>query len=83
MNSDLLAVENLRSVFDTPEGTVRAVDDVSFTIAAQRTLGLVGESGCGKTVTALSILRLLQPRAQQFCRDLDLVQQFHMSGTIS
>ncbi|MBZ5552918.1 MAG: ABC transporter ATP-binding protein [Acidobacteriia bacterium] len=64
MNSDLLAVENLRSVFDTPEGTVRAVDDVSFTIAAQRTLGLVGESGCGKTVTALSILRLLQPPAR-------------------
>jgi oligopeptide/dipeptide ABC transporter ATP-binding protein len=64
MNSDLLTVENLRSVFDTAEGTVRAVDDVSFAIPARRTLGLVGESGCGKTVTALSILRLLQPPAR-------------------
>ena len=64
MDSDLLTVQNLRSVFHTPDGDVRAVDDVSFTIPARRTLGLVGESGCGKTVTALSILRLLQPPAQ-------------------
>lgn len=63
MNSDLLTVKNLRSIFRTPKGIVRAVDDVSFSIAPRRTLGLVGESGCGKTVTALSILRLLQPPA--------------------
>lgn len=64
MNSELLTVKNLRSVFHTPEGVVRAVDDVSFSVAPRRTLGLVGESGCGKTVAALSILRLLQPPAQ-------------------
>ena len=56
----LLEVEDLRVEFAAPEGTVRAVDGVSFEIREGETLGLVGESGCGKTVTALSILRLLQ-----------------------
>lgn len=63
MNSELLTVKDLRSIFRTPAGEARAVDGVSFAIASRRTLGLVGESGCGKTVTALSILRLLQPPA--------------------
>ncbi len=64
MNPELLAVNNLRSVFYTPQGKLTAVDDVSFAIPPRRTLGLVGESGCGKTVTALSILRLLEPPAR-------------------
>ncbi len=55
----LLAVEDLHTHFFTAEGTVRAVDGVSFSIASGETLGIVGESGCGKSVTALSILRLL------------------------
>jgi oligopeptide/dipeptide ABC transporter ATP-binding protein len=55
----LLDVQDLAVEFDTEAGRVRAVDDVSFTVRAGQTLGIVGESGCGKSVTALSILRLL------------------------
>ena len=57
--SELLRVQDLRTHFFTHEGTVRAVDGVSFTIMKGETLGLVGESGCGKSVTALSIMRLI------------------------
>ncbi|MBA2359960.1 MAG: ABC transporter ATP-binding protein [Actinobacteria bacterium] len=55
----LLAVENLRTGFDTREGFLRAVDGVDFDIAQRGTLGVVGESGCGKSVTALSVMRLI------------------------
>ncbi|HVR63629.1 MAG TPA: ABC transporter ATP-binding protein, partial [Polyangia bacterium] len=55
----LLEVRDLRVGFATDAGLVRAVDGVSFDVAAGATLGIVGESGCGKTVTALSIMRLL------------------------
>jgi peptide/nickel transport system ATP-binding protein len=57
----LLEVEDLRVEFAAPEGPVRAVDGVSFRIREGETLGLVGESGCGKSVTALSLLRLITP----------------------
>jgi peptide/nickel transport system ATP-binding protein len=57
----LLDVRNLRTSFFTPKGEARAVDGISFTIDPGQTLGLVGESGCGKTMTALSILRLIPP----------------------
>ncbi|MDO8272184.1 MAG: ATP-binding cassette domain-containing protein, partial [Gammaproteobacteria bacterium] len=57
MSEPLLTVSHLITEFDTDEGRVRAVDDVSFTIAAGETLGVVGESGCGKSVTAQSIMR--------------------------
>jgi peptide/nickel transport system ATP-binding protein len=56
----LLTVSDLRTYFYTGAGVARAVDGVSFTIGAGETLGIVGESGCGKSVTALSILRLVQ-----------------------
>jgi peptide/nickel transport system ATP-binding protein len=55
----LLEIRNLETHFATDDGIVRAVDGVSFTIEAGRTLGMVGESGCGKSVAALSILRLI------------------------
>ncbi|TNF83192.1 MAG: ABC transporter ATP-binding protein, partial [Gammaproteobacteria bacterium] len=59
MSDDLLRVENLVTAFQTEEGEIHAVDGVSFSVAKGRTVGLVGESGCGKTVTALSIIQLL------------------------
>jgi oligopeptide/dipeptide ABC transporter ATP-binding protein len=56
---DLLQVKDLQTSFFTPEGEVRAIDGVSFEIGEGKTLGLVGESGCGKSVTSLSIMRLI------------------------
>jgi len=55
----LLSVNKLKTHFLTPEGVIRAVDDVSFKIDKGRVLGIVGESGCGKSVTALSLMRLI------------------------
>ncbi len=61
----ILQVNNLITEFDTDEGRVRAVDDISFRAERGKMLGIVGESGCGKSVTALSIMRLLpQPTGQ-------------------
>src|SRR5436853_6857731 len=59
--SHLLQVKNLATHFLTREGLVRAVDDVSFHLDKGELLGLVGESGCGKSMTALSIMRLISP----------------------
>ncbi len=59
----LLEVRDLHAVFSLAEGEARAVDGIDFTVEPGQTLGLVGESGCGKTMTALSILRLVPPGA--------------------
>ena len=59
MSNILLQVEDLRTSFFTRQGEVKAVDGVSFSVNEGETFGIVGESGCGKTVTGLSILRLL------------------------
>jgi oligopeptide transport system ATP-binding protein len=55
----LLDVKNLKTQFFTQDGVVRAVDDVSFHIMPGETLGIVGESGCGKSITAMSLMRLI------------------------
>jgi oligopeptide/dipeptide ABC transporter ATP-binding protein len=59
MAENLLEVSNLKTYFYSRNGVVKAVDDVSFTIKPGETLGIVGESGCGKSVTALSVIRLI------------------------
>ncbi len=60
---ELLRVEGLKKYFDTPKGKLHAVDDVSFTINRGETLGVVGESGCGKSTMGRAILRLHEPTA--------------------
>src|SRR3954451_2039356 len=59
MTEPLLDIRGLKTRFETEEGSVLAVDDVSFSIPPGGTLGVVGESGCGKSVTALSVMRLV------------------------
>lgn len=63
MNSErpILEVKNLKKYFKTPKGVLHAVDDVSFSIQKGKTLGVVGESGCGKSTTGRAILRLIEP----------------------
>ena len=76
----LLSVKDLRTYFNVKEGLAKAVDGVSYHINQGETLGLVGESGCGKTVSALSILKLLDIPPAQFhsgqilFKDQDLLQ---------
>jgi len=59
--ANLLEVRNLTTYFFTHEGIVHAVEGVSWEIARGETVGLVGESGCGKSVSSLSVMRLINP----------------------
>lgn len=63
-NENCLEVKNLRTWFHTPEGIVKSVDGISFSIERGKTLALVGESGCGKTITSLSLIKLLPETAE-------------------
>ena len=60
MSENLLQVKNLKTYFFTDGGVVKSVDDVSFNVKPGKTLGVVGESGCGKSITSLSIMQLLR-----------------------
>jgi len=83
----LLAIENLRTVFRSSDGDLPAVDGVSVSVAAGRTLGIVGESGCGKSVLSLSVMRLV-PRPGRIAggsirfegRDLVALPEAEMRG---
>ncbi|MDO5349822.1 MAG: ATP-binding cassette domain-containing protein [Lachnospiraceae bacterium] len=65
MSEVLLEVKNLKKYFNTPNGVLHAVDDVTFTLERGKTLGVVGESGCGKSTTGRAILRLHEPTSGQ------------------
>ena len=69
MSNAILEVKNLKKYFKTPRGMLHAVDDVSFTIERGKTLGVVGESGCGKSTTGRAILRLIEPTGGQVLFD--------------
>ncbi len=88
---NILEVKNLNTTFDTEAGTIHVVKDVSFAVPKGKTVGIVGESGCGKSVTALSIMRLLPKPAGKissgeiFLNDTDLVklkadEMYHVRG---
>ena len=76
----LLQVDDLVTVFDTAEGVVRAVDGVGFQIGRGETVALVGESGCGKSVTALSIMRLVQAPAGRIASGRVLLDGVDLTG---
>lgn len=65
MSTPILEVRNLKKYFKTPRGVLHAVDDISLTIEKGKTLGIVGESGCGKSTTGRVVLRLLEPTSGQ------------------
>ena len=68
-NKTILEVENLTKYFSTPGGMLHAVDGVSFKVLEGRTLGIVGESGCGKSTTGRTILKLLEPTSGKIVFD--------------
>ena len=69
MVDNILEVRGLKKYFKTPSGMLHAVDDVTFSIERGKTLGIVGESGCGKSTTGRCILRLIEPTAGQVVFD--------------
>ncbi len=69
MHDSLVTVRNLKKYFKTPKGMLHAVDDISFSLTRGKTLGLVGESGCGKSTTGRLLLRLIEPSAGEVIFD--------------
>lgn len=78
MTKNLIEVKNIKKYFPTPKGVVQAVDDVSFNIPEGKTLGVVGESGCGKSTTGRLLLRLIEPdEGQVIFEGKNLLQYSH------
>jgi peptide/nickel transport system ATP-binding protein len=77
----LLEVKDLKTYFFLNEGTVRAVDGVSFTIERGKTLGVVGESGCGKSITARSILGMIRPPGRTIGGEIIYHQRVNGQGS--
>jgi ABC-type dipeptide/oligopeptide/nickel transport system ATPase component len=77
-NEPLIGVKGLSVHFRTEDGLVRAVDGVDFTIGREKTLGVVGESGCGKSVTARAIMGLIEPPGQIAAGEI----LFHRDGQV-
>ena len=69
MADTILEVKHLKKYFNTPKGLLHAVEDVNFTLERGKTLGSVGESGCGKSTTGRSILRLIEPTSGEVIFD--------------
>lgn len=77
MSENILEVRGLKKYFATKKGPLHAVDDVDFTIQKGETLGLVGESGCGKSTTGRLVLRLLQPSAGEIIYQGEDISKFN------
>ena len=75
MSNAILEVQNLKKYFKTSRGMLHAVDDISFTLEKGKTLGIVGESGCGKSTTGRCILRLIEPTSGRVIFDGEDVLQ--------
>ena len=77
METPVLEVKDLRTYFKLEEGILKAVDGVSFSVAPKKTLGIIGESGCGKSVTAQSILRIVPPPGEIKSGSITLNREGH------
>ncbi len=75
----ILEVQNLTKYFDTPKGKLHAVDGVSFQIEEGKTLGVVGESGCGKSTTGRTLLKLTEPTSGKIIFDGEDITRYNRS----
>lgn len=82
MSDPILEVKNLKKYFKTSSGMVHAVDDCTFSIQRGRTLGVVGESGCGKSTTGRCIVRLIEPTSGEILIEPEHFAACHCIGDL-